>query len=59
MAVPDGPGVQFTRIEEGFAIGLEAAAPTDGIVLARLLHADDGWRVDDAFEPARLRGRAI
>jgi len=59
VAVPDGPGVQFTRIEEGFAIGLEAAAPTDGIVLARLLHADDGWRVADAFEPARLRGRAI
>ena len=52
--VPDGQGVEFSRIEEGFAIGLEAPAATDGIVLARLLQTADGWRLDDAFEPARV-----
>jgi hypothetical protein len=52
--VPDGQGVEFSRIEEGFAIGIEAPAATDGIVLARLLHTADGWRLDDTFEPARV-----
>jgi hypothetical protein len=56
QAAPDG--VQFTRIEEGSAIGVEPAAPTDAIVLARLLHADDGWRLDEAFAPARAPSRA-
>jgi hypothetical protein len=51
--VPDGQGVEFSRIEEGFAIGIEAPAPTDAIVLARLLHTADGWRLDDTFKPAR------
>jgi hypothetical protein len=52
--VPDGQGVEFSRVEEGFAIRIEATAPTAGIVLARLLRTVDGWRVDDAFEPARV-----
>ena len=45
---------QFTRIEEGSAVRLEAAARADGVALARLIFASDGWQVDDAFEPARV-----
>jgi hypothetical protein len=51
---PDRQHVEFSRIEEGFSIRLEVVPATDGIVLARVLRADDGWRLDDAFEPARL-----
>jgi hypothetical protein len=57
QAEPDGQDVEFSRIEEGFAILLAATPPTDGIVLARVLRADDGWCLDEAFAPKRVGDR--
>jgi len=50
---PAPHGVQFSRIEEGFAVRIEMAATGDGVALARLRFADGSWHVDDAFAPAR------
>ena len=47
--------VQFTRVEESFALHVEATASDDGIVLARLVRKASGWKVDDAFLPLRAR----
>ncbi len=56
--VPDGQDTQFARIEEGFAVRVEAAPAGDAVALARLLRAQDGWRVDETFKPARVAARA-
>jgi len=50
----EGEALQFTRIEEGFAIRLEAAPDEHGLALARLLRDGAGWRKDDSFTPLRL-----
>jgi hypothetical protein len=49
-----GQDGQFTRIEERFAIRLEAASVDDGVTLARLLREDRSWRIDDDFKPRRV-----
>jgi len=49
----NGQDMQFTRIEERFAIHVEPAAAGDVVILARLLREDRSWQVDDAFKPAR------
>jgi hypothetical protein len=54
----DGEAAQFGRIEEGFAVRLEAAPAGDAVALARLLRAQNGWRVDETFKPARVAARA-
>jgi hypothetical protein len=50
----EGEALQFTRIEEGFAIHLESAPDERGLALARLLHDGAGWRRDESFSPQRL-----
>jgi hypothetical protein len=57
--VPVADREEFSRIEEGFAIRLEAAAPGDAVALARLLGANGHWRSDDAFRPARVRRERV
>jgi hypothetical protein len=52
--VPAPIGTEFSRIEEGFAIRVEAAPAGDAVALARLLGADGRWRVDEGFRPARV-----
>jgi hypothetical protein len=49
--------VQFTRVEETFALQVEATAGQNGITLARLIRTTDGWKVDEAFRVARVRCR--
>jgi hypothetical protein len=46
-------GTQFSRIEESFAVRLEAAATGNGVALARLRLVKGRWRVDAAFKPPR------
>jgi hypothetical protein len=50
----NGQDAQFTRIEELFAIRLEAATVDNGVTLARLLREDGGWHVDADFTPVRV-----
>lgn len=50
----EGEALQFTRIEEGFAIRLEAVPDERGLALARLLRDGAGWRKDESFTPLRL-----
>ena len=50
----DGEALQFARIEEGFAIRLEAAPDERGLALARLLREGADWRKDESFTPRRL-----
>jgi hypothetical protein len=57
--LPGPNGEEFSRIEEGFAVRLEAAAPGDAVALARLLGANGHWRADDAFRPARVRHERV
>jgi hypothetical protein len=52
---PGNDEAQFTRIEEGFAVRLEPSPAGPGVALARLVHADGGWRVDHAFAPPHAR----
>jgi hypothetical protein len=51
----DDEPVQFTRVEETFALRVEAAASHNGIVLARLIRTTGGWKVDEGFAVARVR----
>jgi hypothetical protein len=46
---------QFTRVEETFALGVQATASQNGIALARLIRAASGWMIDDAFAVPRAR----
>jgi hypothetical protein len=48
---------QPTRTAEGFTLGVAAAPPQDGVVLARLVRGRRGWSVDRRFAVARLRRR--
>ena len=50
----EGEALQFTRIEEGFAIRLEEVPDERGLALARLLRDGAVWRADDSFTPPRL-----
>jgi hypothetical protein len=50
----EGEALQFTRIEEGFAIRLETAPDERGLALAWLLRDGAGWRKDENFTPLRL-----
>ena len=52
----EGEALQFTRIEEGFAICLEASPDERGLALARLLRDGAGWRKYESFTPLRLVG---
>jgi hypothetical protein len=56
---PGPNGEEFSRIEEGSVIRLEAAAPGDAVALARLLGANGHWRADDAFRRARVRRERV
>jgi hypothetical protein len=47
-------GTEFGRIEDGFAVRLEAAPADDAVALARLLGARGRWRLDKGFRPARV-----
>jgi hypothetical protein len=51
--LPAANGNEFSRIEEGFAIRVEAAPTGPAVVLARLLHANARWRVDETYRPTR------
>jgi hypothetical protein len=53
----DDEPVQFTRVEESFALQVAATAGQNGIVLARLIRTSDGWKVDEGFAVARIRCR--
>jgi hypothetical protein len=44
-----------TRIEEGCRVLLENGSAHDGIPIARLIGATDGWKVDATFVPPRVR----
>jgi len=49
---------RFTRVVEGFAITLEAAAPPRGnisVTLARLTWRSGKWRVDSRFKVKKVR----
>ena len=56
--VPAPIGTEFSRIEEGFAIRVEAAPAGDAVALARLLGADGRWRLDEGFRAARVGAAA-
>lgn len=47
--------VQFTRVEETFALQVEATPGENGIALARLIRTAGGWKVDQAFSVQRAR----
>jgi hypothetical protein len=55
VAASDDEPVQFTRIEETFALQVAATVGQNGIVLARLIRTTDGWKVDEGFAVARVR----
>ena len=55
VPVPDEEQVQFTRVEETFALHLEATAGQKGIALARLVRGAGGWKVDQTFAAPRAR----
>jgi hypothetical protein len=50
----NGQDAQFARVEERFAIRLEATALDDGVTLARLLREEGSWRIDNDFKPRRV-----
>jgi hypothetical protein len=52
---PDGGPVQFTRVEESFALQVEAAVGENGVALARLTRAAAGWKIDQAFSVRRAK----
>jgi hypothetical protein len=47
--------VQFTRVEETFALHVEATAGENGVVLAQLIRTRGGWKIDPAFSAPRAR----
>jgi hypothetical protein len=49
--------VQFTRVEETFALQVEATAGEHAVALARLNRTADGWKVDEAFRVRRASQR--
>jgi hypothetical protein len=49
-----GGGSEFSRIEEGYALSLEATDGGNGVPLVRLLRSRGLWRVDKAFRPGRV-----
>ncbi len=51
----DDEQVQFTRVEETFALGVQGVASQNGIALARLIRAADGWSIDEAFSAPHAR----
>ena len=53
-ALDDEPA-QFARIEETFALHIEATAGESGIALARLIATETGWKVDEAFAVPRAK----
>lgn len=55
VAASDDEPVQLTRIDETFALQVEATAGRKGIALARLIRTTDGWTVDEGFVVARVR----
>jgi hypothetical protein len=55
VAASDDEQVQFTRIEETFALQVAATAGQNGIVLARLIRTTGGWKIDEGFVVARVR----
>jgi hypothetical protein len=57
VAASDDEPVQFTRIEETFALQVTATAGQNGIVLARLIRTTGGWKVDEGFAVARVQCR--
>jgi len=57
VAASDDEPVQFTRIEETFALQVAAAAGRNGVTLARLIRTTGGWKTDEGFAVARVRCR--
>jgi hypothetical protein len=51
----DGEQVQFTRIEETFALSVEPTAGENGVALAQLIRRRSGWKVDQAFSAPRIK----
>jgi len=47
-------GTEFGRIEDGFAVRLEAAPGDEAVALARLVGTHGRWRVDEGFQPTRV-----
>jgi len=57
-AVPqlgDDSGTAFTRVEESFSIAVAPKVPAGALALARLVHTDSRWRLDEAFEAVHVR----
>lgn len=52
---PDEEQVQFTRIEETFALHLGATADESGIAVAHLIRGDGGWEIDQTRAVSRLK----
>jgi hypothetical protein len=48
-------GGAFTRIEESFALAAEEKVASGTLALARLVHTDARWRVDEVFEAVHVR----
>jgi len=55
VPAPDDEQVQFTRVEETFALHVEATCGRNGVVLARLIRTAAGWEVDPAPSVPRVR----
>lgn len=51
----DDEEVQFTRVEETFALHVEESAGENTIALARVARTRAGWKVDEAFLAPRLK----
>ena len=55
VAASDDEQVQFTRVEETFALSVEGIPGENGIALARLIRRTSGWKVDQAFSVPRVK----
>ena len=55
MPASDDEPVQFTRVEETFALHVEETSKPSGIALARLIRTSAGWTIDEAFLLPRIR----
>jgi len=53
-ATPGGP-CNFGCIEEGCIIGLAARVAPPALAIGRVVRIEGGWRVDETFDPPRLR----
>jgi len=55
VSAPDQGQVQFTRVEDSFALHVESTPGRSGVVLARLIRTAAGWEVDPALSPPRVQ----